>query len=171
MKAQYIIDLGQKQSSVSVESRDSRYTVLVDGESLELDARQLGDAEFHLLSGNRSHNVLVEGSGAEMIVHLDGVAVPVRLLDERQAARMAATASVPGRGADGAVAVKAPMPGQVVKCLVAEGDTVSAGQGIIVVEAMKMENELRSPVDGSIKKILVDEGINVEAGEVLVLVE
>ena len=171
MKTQYTIDLGQKQCSVSVESDGSSYTLEVDGAPLELDARQLGEGEFHLLSDNTSHNVLVEGSGAKMVIHLDGVAVPVRLLDERQAARLAATESGASRGADGSVAVKAPMPGQVVKRLVEEGDTVSSGQGVIVVEAMKMENELRSPVDGVIKKILVDEGTNVEAGEDLVLIE
>ena len=171
MKTQYTVDLGQRQCTVLVESDGSRYALEVDGEPMELDARQLGQGEFHLLEGSSSHNVLVEGSGAEMVVHLDGVAVPVRILDEQQAARLAATDSGAGRGADCNVAIKAPMPGQVVKCLMAEGEPISSGQGVIVVEAMKMENELRSPVDGTIKKVLVDEGTNVEAGEELVLIE
>ncbi len=171
MKAQYTIDLGETQCTVLVESDGTRYTLEVDGETMELDARQLGEGEFHLLSGSQSHDVLVEGSGLDTVVHLNGVAVPVKLLDEHQAARLAATGSGPGRGADGMVSIKAPMPGQVVKRLAAEGETISAGQGIIVVEAMKMENELRSPVDGTVKKILVDEGTNVEAGEDLVTIE
>ena len=171
MKTQYTIDLGQKQCTVSVEANGSRYTLDVDGETMELDARQLRDGELHILHGTDSHDVLVEGSGEQTVIHLDGEAVPVRLLDEQQAARQAATASGGARGADGKVAIKAPMPGQVVKCLAAEGDEVTTGQGIIVVEAMKMENELRSPVDGVLKKILVAEGTNVEAGEDLVLIE
>jgi len=171
MKKQYTVDLGQRQCTVLMESDGSRYSLEVDGESMELDARQVGQGEFHLLAGSSSHNVLVEGSGVDMVVHLDGVAVPVKLLDERQAARLAATDSGTSRGADGSMAIKAPMPGQVVKCLAVEGETVSSGQGVIVVEAMKMENELRSPVDGTIKKVLVSEGTNVEAGEDLVLIE
>jgi biotin carboxyl carrier protein len=63
------------------------------------------------------------------------------------------------------------MPGKVVKTLVGEGDAVTSGQGIIVIEAMKMENELRAAAEGTVKTICVAEGDNVEAGETLVLIE
>ena len=172
MKAQYTIDLGEQQSTVNVEANGDRFTVELDGDTVELDAQQVGPGEFHLINGNRSHNVLLEGHGPDTVVHLDGVAIPVRLLDERQAARLAATGgSGPSRNADGTVAIQAPMPGKVVKCLAAVGAEVSEGQGVIVVEAMKMENELHAPIDGKIKEVLVVEGTNVEAGENLVLIE
>ena len=171
MRAQFTIDIGSEHLPLQLQSDGSAHVLELGGRQLELDACQVGPGEFHILCGSRSHNVLVEGSGSEVVVHVDGVAVPVRLLDERQAARLAATGSGPRRGADGSVSIKAPMPGQVVKCLAQEGETVEVGQGIIVVEAMKMENELRSPVEGTVRKVLVQEGTNVEAGEDLVLIE
>jgi biotin carboxyl carrier protein len=172
MKALYCVNLGEEQKDITVESAgDGSYRVTLDGESLELDAQRVGAGEFHILQQDEGHNVLVEGESSEMVVHLDGQAVAVQILDERQAARLAATGFGPARGADGTVAIQAPMPGKVVKCLVREGDSVSSGQGIIIVEAMKMENELRTPVDGTVKKVRVPEGQNVEAGEDLVLIE
>jgi biotin carboxyl carrier protein len=63
------------------------------------------------------------------------------------------------------------MPGKIVKVLVKPGDDVAARQGLVVVEAMKMENELRSPKDGRVSEVLVTEGVLVEAGRVLVVVE
>jgi len=143
----------------------------MNDESIVLDAREVAPGEFHLIHGEQSVNVLVQGDAPELMVHFDEEQVPVHLLDERQAARMAAGGGGAARGADGTVAVQAPMPGKVVKALVAEGQEVSEGQGVMVVEAMKMENELRSPVDGTIKKVLVAEGKNVDAGEELVVIE
>jgi biotin carboxyl carrier protein len=67
--------------------------------------------------------------------------------------------------------VLAPMPGKVVKILVKAGDEVKARQGLVVIEAMKMENELRSPKDGRVSDLLVTEGASVEAGRLLVFVE
>ena len=91
------------------------------------------------------------------------------------------TASVDGRrfrrgGADqgsraGLVRVLAPMPGRVVRVLVQPGDAVTARQGVVVVEAMKMENELASPKDGRVKEIGVEAGQSVEAGRLLVVIE
>ncbi len=161
-----------EQAKISVESLgDSGYRVTLDGETMELRARRVGAREYHLLHEGRSVNALVSGAGPEVLVHLDGEATAVQLLDERQAARLAADGGAGGRAADGTVAINAPMPGQVVKCLVAEGDAVHRGQGLVVVEAMKMENELRSSVDGTIKAFKVAEGDNVDAGECLLLIE
>jgi biotin carboxyl carrier protein len=73
--------------------------------------------------------------------------------------------------AAGSVVIKAPMPGRVVRVLVTAGDRVSARQGVVVVEAMKMENELRTPRDGVVTEVLVEPGARVETGVVLVVVE
>jgi biotin carboxyl carrier protein len=67
--------------------------------------------------------------------------------------------------------VLAPMPGRVVRVLVAPGDEVAAKQGVVVVEAMKMENELRSPKAGRVKEVMVTPGTSVDAGRVLVVIE
>jgi biotin carboxyl carrier protein len=63
------------------------------------------------------------------------------------------------------------MPGKVVRVLVSEGDAVEAGQGLLVVEAMKMQNEIRSPKSGKVEKLLAKEGLAVNAGDVLAWVE
>ena len=76
-----------------------------------------------------------------------------------------------GSGVEGPQKLLAPMPGKVVRILVAENDEVESGQGIIVVEAMKMQNELKSPKKGVVQKIMVLEGANVNPGEPLVIVE
>jgi len=67
--------------------------------------------------------------------------------------------------------VTAPMPGRVVRILVSPGETVAARQGVVVVEAMKMENELRSPKAGTVREVSVTTGTSVEAGRVLVVIE
>jgi biotin carboxyl carrier protein len=93
----------------------------------------------------------------------------------RYAAEVRDPRSLRGRGrtADehGPKKLTAPMPGKVVRILVAQGDEVEAGAGILVVEAMKMQNEVKSPKKGIIQKIQVKEGASVNAGDVLAIVE
>lgn len=173
MKSVYIADIDNESRSVVVESKSNgTYSVTIEGgETMEIDALQVGRQEYHVLHQGRGHSFLVEGSTPEIVVYRNSEPISVRLLDERQAARLAASGGAPGRSVDGTIAITAPMPGQVVKRLVQEGDQVTAGQGVIVVEAMKMENELKSTVDGQVKAIKVEEGANVEAGECLVVIE
>jgi biotin carboxyl carrier protein len=85
--------------------------------------------------------------------------------------RRTGRATATGRHAHGQQTVVAPMPGRVVRVLVAPGDEVTASQGIVVVEAMKMENELRAPKGGRVKDVSVSPGTSVEAGRVLVVIE
>jgi biotin carboxyl carrier protein len=102
-----------------------------------------------------------------LLVGLDGRTIAASV-NARRTGRVAADA---GGHAHGEQAVAAPMPGRVVRILVAPGDQVAARQGVVVVEAMKMENELRSPKAGRIKEVTVAPGTSVEAGRVLVIVE
>jgi biotin carboxyl carrier protein len=103
----------------------------------------------------------------ELLVDLDGRTVAVAVDGRRRGAKGA-----DGSGhAPGEQPVTAPMPGRVVRVLVGPGDEVTARQGVVVVEAMKMENELRSPKAGRIKNVTVTPGMSVEAGRVLLVVE
>lgn len=172
MKTQYTVPVGDEQRKVAIEPRDNgAYNVTVDGETVVVDAQEVGHREYHLLLGDEAHGFLVDGEAPEIWIHTDGTAIEVQLMDERLEARMAATGSGLNRSADGTVAISAPMPGKVVKCLVQEGQQVSEGQGVIVVEAMKMENELKSMVSGKVMAVKVEEGDNVDAGVCLVLIE
>jgi len=173
MRTQFVLDSGADERRLTVEELgDGVYRVTQGEREIVVDARRLGESEYHLLCEDQGHDVLVErvDEGGSLLVHRDGGFATVTLLDERQAARLSLSAGA-RRGARGAGAVRAPMPGKVVKTLVKAGDQVSAGQGIIIIEAMKMENELRTASDGTVKEIRVSEGDAVEAGENLVLIE
>jgi len=114
----------------------------------------------------KSYEVAVERrSNGERIVYVNGLAVPVSVIDPRERlVRRRGSASTDA----GPRSVLSPMPGRIVKVLVREGDVVAAHQGLVVVEAMKMENELRAPRAGTVSAVKVVEGMSVEARAVLV---
>jgi biotin carboxyl carrier protein len=117
--------------------------------------------------GGRQSLVDVDGAAPDLTVTVDNKSVPVKLTSAR--AKVAGRAAPPPKV--GPSSVQSPMPGKVVKVLVAVGDEVKSGQGVVVVEAMKMENELKSPKDGKVKAVAVKEGQAVEAGQSLVTLE
>ncbi len=143
----------------------------------------VGDATFTVHPApDGSWSVRPEGSTTQQRVWLDrgpgrptyaaagGDTVPVTVHTAAEAA-LAAALEEAGGGVGGGGAVKAPMPGRIVKALVAEGDEVEAGQPVIIVEAMKMENEVLSVGAGTIRSILVSAGDTVDAGAVLIEIE
>jgi acetyl/propionyl-CoA carboxylase alpha subunit len=144
---------------------------VVQGNRVEAELRSVpGSPLRHLVLDGRSYAVLASaGTGrGNWTVSIDGRAFQVLVLDERtraiRALGGAAAAAAPK-------AVIAPMPGLVLKVNVQVGQSVAAGQGLVVVEAMKMENELKAPADGSVSRIDVAPGDTVEKGAVLVVLE
>ena len=107
---------------------------------------------------------LPEGDG--YLVSINGEHVPVEILDGRAVLRKASQQSQAG-----AVELRAPMPGKIVRRLLAEGEEVGANQGVVVMEAMKMQNEIKSPKKGIVRKIMVTDGSAVNAGDLLAIVE
>jgi len=150
---------------VDVRGRDGRYAVVVDGRRHEVDWRDHGNAFATLiLDGSRFEVGLARKPNGYTVV-LAAVSLDVDL------ARPGA-ASAPGRPPSGAAArLDAPMPGRIVRVLVSVGDEVAAGQALVVVEAMKMENEIRSPRPGRVSSLGVREGEAVETGALLAVVE
>jgi biotin carboxyl carrier protein len=121
---------------------------------------------YSVLSGGRSLEVRVERNVEGTFVVVSGRRYAVETLDPRQWTPNSRGASVEGR-----TEVIAPMPGKVVHVLVAEGDLVEAGQGIVVVEAMKMQNEMKAARSGRVSTLRAIEGASVNAGEVLAAIE
>ena len=148
---------------VEVSGQDGRYTVVLDGRPLEVDARETGPHFLSLLVGGRSYEVGIEKrpGGYTVVLTDDVVAV-----DLGEAARVA-----PARRVSGPTRIAAPMPGKLLRVLVSPGQDVQAGQGLVVVEAMKMENEIKAPRAGRVKDVPAREGQAVEAGALLVVVE
>jgi acetyl/propionyl-CoA carboxylase alpha subunit len=165
------IEIDGTRRAVSVEpAGHGRYRIVVDGEPHDVVAERTGEFGLTLSADGgalRSREVTIApGGGGEQLVGLAGRIVPV-VVDGRRR-RSSADA---GAHQDGEQAVAAPMPGRVVRVLVAPGDTVTRRQGVVVVEAMKMENELGAPKAGRVKDVSVAPGTLVEAGRVLVVIE
>ena len=169
------IHVNGRSRIVSVErAAASRYRVVVDGRPHEIDVARVETFGLSLLldsdgDGGVSREVQVAPAGpiGLMLVRIEGRTVTATV-NGRRTGRAAADVST---GAGGQQAVLAPMPGRVVRVLVAAGDAVTARQAVVVVEAMKMENELRSPKDGRVKEVAVAAGASVEAGRILVVIE
>lgn len=159
---------------VDITGMQGRYRAVVDGRAWAVDAARIGGS-WSLLVGARSYDVtIVEQGAGDLIVHVNGRAVPVSVpaLDwRRRAGRRRRRDEQGAETSSGPHRVVAPMPGRIVKLLVKPGDLVAARQGLVVVEAMKMENELRSARAGTVREVRVAQGASVEANTVLVVIE
>jgi biotin carboxyl carrier protein len=144
---------------------EGRYTVRLDGRPIEVDVREAGPHTLSMIVAGRAHEVVTERREGGYRVALRGQVLEVSLVE---AARGAAA---PRPAAGGPARVQAPMPGKLVRVLVRAGEDVGAGQGLVVMEAMKMENEIRAPRAGRVKEAPVREGQAVETGALLVLLE
>ncbi|MCU0695575.1 MAG: biotin/lipoyl-binding protein [Myxococcaceae bacterium] len=164
-------DLSKKAPPAEVDVEplgDDRYLITLDGERLEVEAQALPGGAMTLRLGARTVVAEFEERGDEVGVLLSGQVSRFDVVDERKGRLRAATASFE---AEGKQTVLSPMPGKVVKVFVKPGDAVTEGQGLVVVEAMKMENELKSPKAGTVVEVFAKEGSAVENGAKLVVVE
>jgi biotin carboxyl carrier protein len=158
---------GQEHSIEITETGPEHYVLTFEGRRIEVDARQITPTSLSLLMGESVYTAEIEPVNDTVTVR--GHAVGVEVLDLRRMRLRRAKDSVAGEG--GPAAIGAPMPGKVVAVLVQEGQSVEAGQGLVVVEAMKMENELRAPKAGVVRKLTAKVGAAVESGASLCLIE
>lgn len=162
-----------------VRINDEEHEVLLDGEGVHLDGEDVaaqvapidGTPVRMVTIGNEVHRVVVRpgATRGEYTLWLDGYRFEVEALDERSKAIRELSGA--GAGPTGPAPLKAPMPGLIVRVNVQVGDQVQAGQGIVVMEAMKMENELKASAAGKVKTILAKPGTAVEKGALLVELE
>ena len=142
-------------------------TITLDGVPVAIDAHLLRPGVLSLIVEGRAWRVVLEDDANEPAVHIAGERIAHRIDDPRSLkARRARSA-----GADGPKAIKASMPGRVVRVLARRGEAVEAQQGIIVIEAMKMQNEMKSPKAGKVAELCVSTGDTVAAGDVLAVIE
>ena len=140
-----------------------------DGRRIDVDAVQAGNG-WSLLIGRRSYEVtLIERRPGDLIVSVNGTPIHIRGGVRRFASRTSTLGA--GAAPTRAQRVVAPMPGRVARVLVTVGEAVAARQGLVVVEAMKMENELRSPRAGTVAEVRATEGALVEANAILIVLE
>ena len=163
----YEVMVDGKPHKVELARVDGRLECKLDGKPVEIDAQTTAYDVLSLLIGGRSYEIkrAIGPADTHMVVGLARYETEVR--DPRSfRARKAAAGD-----ATGPKKLVSPMPGKVVRVLVQKGQEVEAGQGLVVVEAMKMQNELKSPKKGVVQQVLAAEGAAVNAGEALAIVE
>jgi biotin carboxyl carrier protein len=151
---------------VEVRGVDGRYTVVLDGEAREVDAREVSPSFLSLIVDGASHEAGLERRTGGWRVVLPEGSVEISLVEAA-----AKGALVHRKAASGPARVLAPMPGKIVRVSAAAGGEVKAGDALLVMEAMKMENEIRAPRDGRVTEVAVQEQQAVETGALLVLLE
>ncbi len=183
----YITTIGQQSSRVTLQDKEERTQAIMDGRALGIEWRKIAPlasdnkenrregGRYHLVIGEKSYEVYArriesadEGGSNRYEIQIEEQSFEVSIEDERTKL-LAGTvrAGVPSNAAR----VSAPMPGLVIGTPLEAGAEVTAGQTVVVLEAMKMENDLASPISGTIKEVRVQKGQTVEQGQVLIVVE
>lgn len=167
----YFAKLQGQKEAVPVDIKHlggTQYRLTLNDKTYTVDALTLDHGAVSLLVDGHSFPVEFEENGDEVGVLVRGQVTQVDVADER---RLRLRAGSAGFTAEGKQLISAPMPGKVVKVLVKLGDEVKEGQGLVIVEAMKMENELKSPKAGKVTELFAKEGTTVENNAKLVVVE
>lgn len=163
----YEVTIAGKSYRVELQRSARGWQCKLDGRELPVDVTAAQSGVLSLLLNGRSYEVKQEIAGTDSNIVVGNERFAVSLRDPRSfRSRRSA-----GGGDQGVKKINAPMPGKIVRLLAAEGSAVQAGQSVIVIEAMKMQNELKAPKTGVVKKIIVAEGAAVDAGQTLAEVE
>ncbi len=168
----YWTTIGSRTYELTVEGEGSSLAVSVDGKRCDVD--------YHEVARDAIYSLILDGNSAELWVRRDerggyvvfvaGHTLAVAVEDERQR-RIRKLKGAAGEGEQAAAELKAPMPAVVLDVMVAPGDEVADGQGLCVIEAMKMENLMRAPRGGVVKEVKIEKGQGVALGDVLVVIE
>lgn len=164
----YIVSLGERRLTIDVDPGG----VTIDGSRIDAALSDLEGTPVRLVTiGDTVHRVILRRREARghYVLWLDGYTYDIEALDERT--RTIRDLSAAAAGPVGPQPLLAPMPGLVVRVEVEPGDDVHPGQGLVVMEAMKMENELRSNSGGRVKRVLVAPGAAVDKGSILIELE
>jgi len=164
----YEVHIGGKTRVVEFTRNSGTLKISLDGKLLDVDAVEVATNTFSILLEGESYEVRVAPMPDGALTLHTGIAEYTAEVADPRAWRGRRHGTME---AEGLQQIVAPMPGKVVRVLVNAGDAVEAGQGIMVVEAMKMQNEIRSPKSGKVEKLLVKEGQAVNAGEILAWVD
>ena len=163
----YDITIDGKSYRLELSRPDGRWQCRLDGREVQLDAVLTRPNVLSLLIGGKAYEIKREITPADMHLWVGSARYSAEVRDPRSLR----SRKDGGAKSHGPRKLVAPMPGKVVRVLAREKDEVEAGQGVVVVEAMKMQNEIKSPKKGVMQKMLATEGANVNAGDVLAIVE
>jgi biotin carboxyl carrier protein len=158
------VRISGKTCTVELQRDTNRWIISLDGQPIDADAVEIAPNIFSVLLGGQAHEIRVTPSpGSALNLQTGHREFTAEVVDPRawRGRRQSAIE------AEGRQQIVAPMPGKVIRLLAQVGDPVEAGQGLLVIEAMKMQNEIRSPKSGTLERLLAKEGQSVNAGETL----
>jgi biotin carboxyl carrier protein len=162
----YDVTIDGKTHRLELNRAEGRWLCRADGREVEVDPVMVGPDVLSLRIGTKAYEVKCERIAGDLQISVGSLRCVAEVRDPRSLRGRA-------RAADdqGPRKLTAPMPGKIVRVLLSEGTEVEAGTGVLVVEAMKMQNEIKSPKKGTLRKIMVSPGAAVNAGDVLAIVE
>ena len=163
----YEVTVGGSTRRVELIRGESGWRCKLNGHEFPLDVVSTGEGTLSVLINGKSYEIKQETTATETNIVVDHQRFDAIVRDPRSLPSRRGTDS----GVEGVKKITAPMPGKVVRILAPAGTEVEAGQGVLIIEAMKMQNELKSPKKGIVKKLNVTPGSAVEAGQVLAEVE
>ena len=161
--------IGEETSAVTVSEQSDRLFAEIDGREYELEIVQpeIGQISLRFENGRKVEARVSLDAEGRSVVWINGRSIEIELIDPKKLRG----SSTSGAETAGVADIKTAMPGKVVRLIAAVGDTVEKGDGVIVVEAMKMQNEIKAPKNGTITSIRVSEGDTVNAGQILLSIE
>ena len=162
----YFVTINGREYVVRIENEG---TVFVNGEQIPVDILQLDERSFSILVNGKSEKVIAEGSNGAYQVQINGRQLEAVIESERM--RLLKQFERQSAGRVSKTEIRAPMPALVIKIEVRVGDEVKSGQGLVILEAMKMENEIKAPSAGRVKEIYAVKGKPVEKGELIMTLE
>jgi biotin carboxyl carrier protein len=163
----YEISIDGKPHKLDLEHEGNNWSCRLDGEEIQADAVITKHDVVSIIIGGTHYEVKRERTATDVHYWVKNSRFAVEVRDPRSLRSRKGTAAT----GEGPQKLIAPMPGKVVRIVLPAGSEVEAGQGVMVVEAMKMQNELKSPKKGTVKQVMVAEGASVTAGEVLAIIE
>ncbi len=164
----YVVTYGDKEDTIKIEEAGvAQYRVGIGDREFVVDAHRVESNTWSIILDGKVYEVDLVVNDDDIEVFINGDLYPLKVVNEQKKALSRAKEAAEG----GKQLITAPMPGKVVKVLVEEGEEVGANQGLIVIEAMKMENEFKARAKGKVKEIFVSEGDVVEGGDKLILIE
>lgn len=163
----YTYEYNGEELTLSLDKTGEGWRVKYDDTEFDVSAEKMGGGRFSMIAGDTPYRIYFAETNGELHIFIAGNKFVFREPGSDSVGAGGGGAAV----VDGILSICAPMPGEVVKIPVAEGDAVLAGQVVAIVEAMKMENELTTSVDGVVKAVHSEAGKQVDNGELLVEIE
>jgi Acetyl/propionyl-CoA carboxylase, alpha subunit len=164
----YVVILNGKQYPIEIVRENHLYRLTINDKSFTVDSFRPAAQSISMLIEGKSYEVGLEKNGNIFTVYFSNDTIELELVDAR---KFQASDSVRSAGASGPLKIQAPMPGKIVKVAVQEMSTVQEGDSLLIMEAMKMQNELKAPKSGTVSKIHVREGEPVSISQVLMILE